>query len=208
MAASVATDAAPGGGSAKIRRSLMETGSVVARILLLYHGVYGQTRKICDRLQAELLVLGDEAEVSPLAAATANAAEFDAIVIGASIRNGKHNPMVLDFVRRHRDLLASKPSGFFSVNLVARKPAKNTPETNPYLKAFVARSPWKPSLLGVFGGNLDYQRYRWSDRHIIRFIMTLTGGPTDLSTNVEYTDWEEVRRFAARISARAGSRPG
>jgi menaquinone-dependent protoporphyrinogen IX oxidase len=37
--------------------------------------------------------------------------------------------------------------------------------------------------------------------------MTLTGGPTDLATNVEYTDWDEVRRFAARISAHAAGRP-
>jgi menaquinone-dependent protoporphyrinogen oxidase len=178
----------------------------VARILLLYQGVYGQTRKICERLQSELTALGDRAEVVPLPSDGADATDFDAVVIGASIRNGKHNPAVFEFVRRHRDLLESKPSAFFSVNLVARKPAKNTPETNPYVKAFVARSPWKPALLGVFGGNLDYQRYRWSDRHIIRFIMTLTGGPTDPATNVEYTDWDEVRRFAARISARAGGR--
>lgn len=180
----------------------------MARILLLYHGAYGQTRKICERLQAELAALGHQSDVVPLPGANANPAEFDAIVIGASIRNGKHNPVVMDFVRRNRELLESRPSGFFSVNLVARKPAKNAPETNPYVKAFVARSPWKPTLLGVFGGNLRYQRYRWSDRHIIRFIMTLTGGPTDLSTDVEYTDWDEVRRFAGRISALAALRPG
>jgi menaquinone-dependent protoporphyrinogen oxidase len=179
----------------------------VARIVLLYHGVYGQTRRICERLQAELSSLGDRADIVPLLDGGANPADFDAVVIGASIRNGKHNPAVLEFVRGHRQLLESKPSAFFSVNLVARKPAKNTPETNPYVKAFVARSPWKPALLGVFGGNLDYQRYRWSDRHIIRFIMTLTGGPTDLATNVEYTDWDEVQRFAARISAHAAGRP-
>lgn len=180
----------------------------MARILLLYHGVYGQTRKICERLQAELAALGHPSEVVPLPGTATSPDTFDAIVIGASIRNGKHNPVVLDFVRRNRELLESRPSGFFSVNLVARKPAKNTPETNPYVKAFIARSPWKPALRGVFGGNLHYQRYRWSDRHIIRFIMTLTGGPTDLTTNVEYTDWDEVRRFAARIAALAAPRPG
>lgn len=203
----VSTDAAFGVGSAKIRAFSHEAEFGVARILLLYHGVYGQTRKICERLQSELTALGDSAEVVPLPGDGADPADFDAVVIGASIRNGKHNPAVPEFVRRHRELLESKPSAFFSVNLVARKPAKNTPATNPYVKAFVARSPWKPALLGVFGGNLDYQRYRWSDRHIIRFIMTLTGGPTDLATNVEYTDWDEVRRFAARISARANGRP-
>jgi menaquinone-dependent protoporphyrinogen oxidase len=179
----------------------------VAHILLLYYGVYGHTRQICERLQANLADLGHRADVVPLAGGNADPNGYDAIVIGASIRNGKHNPAVVDFIRAHRALLEAKPSAFFSVNLVARKPAKNTAETNPYVKAFIARSPWKPKLVGVFGGDLDYQRYGFMDRHIIRLIMTITGGPTDLQTKVDYTDWEKVRAFAGQVAALAG-RPG
>ena len=178
----------------------------MANILLLYYGVYGQTRKICESIQSELAASGDRVDIAQLPADVSDPAQYDAIIIGASIRNGKHNPVVLDFIRANGTLLASKPSGFFSVNLVARKPEKNTPATNPYVKAFLTRSPWKPRLVGVFGGNLDYQRYRFMDRHISRFIMTLTGGPTDLNTNVEYTNWEEVSRFAGRIAALASAR--
>jgi menaquinone-dependent protoporphyrinogen oxidase len=170
--------------------------------LLIYHGIYGHTRKICDTLAAELTGLGREVELTSLDECSDNDLQaFDAIVIGAAIRNGKHNSAVLEFIRTHRELLESKPSGFFSVNLVARKPEKNTAETNPYVKAFLARSPWQPRLVGVFAGNLDYQRYRFMDRHIIRFIMTLTGGPTDLHTKIEFTDWDRVRAFAGQVAA-------
>jgi menaquinone-dependent protoporphyrinogen oxidase len=86
------------------------------------------------------------------------------------------------------------------VSLVARKPAKNTPATNPYMKAFLAGSPWQPRLLGVFGGELDYQRYGPFDRAAIRFIMWLTKGPRDPHTKVEFTDWAEVERFAGRVA--------
>ncbi|MGB5250408.1 MAG: hypothetical protein WBO47_12310 [Gammaproteobacteria bacterium] len=48
---------------------------------------------------------------------------------------------------------------------------------------------------------MDYQRCRFTDRHIIRFIMMLTGGPTDLHTKVEFTDWDAVRHFAAQVAA-------
>jgi menaquinone-dependent protoporphyrinogen oxidase len=173
----------------------------VATILVVYYGVYGHTRRICERIQAELASLGEHADVVPLAGGGADPARYDAIVIGASIRNGKHNPAVSDFIRAHQALLEARPSAFFSVNLVARKPAKNRPDTNPYVKAFLARSPWKPKLVGVFGGDLDYQRYGAMDRNIIRFIMWITGGPTDPQTKVEYTDWEEVDRFAGQIAA-------
>lgn len=180
----------------------------MSKILLTYFSVYGQTRKICETLQGELARQGVTAELRPLDEAQAGLDAYDAIVIGASIRHGKHNPAVFDFIARHRALLEAKPSGFFSVNLVARKPEKNTPATNPYVKAFVARSPWKPKLLAVFSGNLDYQRYKPFDRAAIRFIMFLTRGPTDPQTNTEFTDWNEVRRFAGQIAALTTSSAG
>jgi menaquinone-dependent protoporphyrinogen oxidase len=130
----------------------------VAAILLLHHGVYGHTRQICERLQSDLVNLGHRADVRPLAGGQADPAIYDVIVIGASIRNGKHNPAVVDFIRANRALLENKPSAFFSVNLVARKPAKNTAETNPYVKAFIARSPWKPHH------SPDHDDHRWADR--------------------------------------------
>jgi len=172
----------------------------VARILLLYSSVYGQARKICERLQSQVMAQGHQAELMPLGGGGANPADYDGIVIGASIRHGKHNPAVLEFIHRNRALLESRPSAFFSVSLVARKPAKNTAETNPYVKAFIARSPWKPKLVGVFGGVLDYQRYGLFDRYVIQFIMRINKGPTDLHTAVEFTNWNEVDRFAGRIA--------
>jgi len=177
--------------------------SRVARILFLYHGVYGHTAKISGVLRDEVASLGHLAEVRPLLDGPQDAASFDAIVIGASIRHGKHNPAVYAFIDQYRALLDAKPNAFFSVSLVARKPHKNTPETNPYMQKFLGLTTWRPRLLAVFGGVLDYQRYGVMDRHIIRFIMRLTGGPTDLHTNVEFTPWDEVRRFAGRVAAMA-----
>lgn len=180
----------------------------MANILLLYSSVYGHTRRICDRVEARLVERGHRVEAVPVAGGGVDPSRYDAILIGASIRNGKHNPAVLEFIARHKGLLDEKPSGFFSVNLVARKPQKNTPETNPYTKAFVAKSPWQPKLLGVFGGDLDYQRYTPFDRNVIRFIMWLTKGPTDPRTKDEYTDWDEVDRFAERFATLAGGGAG
>ena len=175
----------------------------MARILFLYHGVYGHTAKISGVLREEVERLGHAAEVRPLLEGPPEASTFDAIVIGASIRHGKHNPAVYAFIEQHRALLEAKPNAFFSVSLVARKPHKNTPETNPYMQKFLGLTTWRPHLLAVFGGVLEYQRYGVMDRHIIRFIMRLTGGPTDLHTNVEFTPWDEVKRFAGRVAAMA-----
>lgn len=179
----------------------------MSRTLLLYSTVYGLSRQICERLQAGLAARGVAADVAPISDGAVDPAAYDAIVIGASIRHGKHNPAVLDFIRAHRALLDSRPSALFSVNLVARKAAKNTPQTNPYLKRLVAQSPWKPKLQAVFAGELDYARYGPVDRHMMRFVMWINKGPTDLSTRVQFTDWNAVERFAQQVAALTAPAP-
>lgn len=173
----------------------------MGKTLILYFSLYGHTRRIAERIRARMIELGEDVDaVSLVENPDVDPAQYDRIILGACIRNGKHKPPVWDFIRRHRSLLDERPSAFFSVNLVARKPAKNTPETNPYMKQFVQKSPWRPDLLGVFAGNLDYQRYGAFDRNVIRFIMWITKGPTDPQTNIEYTDWDEVDRFAGQAA--------
>jgi len=172
----------------------------VAHTLLLYSTNYGLSKRICERIQSYLLERGGEATVCPLVGADVDPAKFDAIVIGASIRHGKHSPAVLEFIRARQALLEARPSALFSVNLVARKPLKNTPQTNPYLKRLIAQSPWKPRLAGVFAGELDYSRYGPVDKHMMRLVMWINKGPTDFAAKVQFTNWDEVNRFAEQVS--------
>ena len=171
------------------------------RILLAYATTDGHTLHICERLKFLLTALGQRVTVVPIAQANAlNLDNFERIVIGASIRYGHHQPQVAQFIARHQAILESRPSAFFSVNIVARKPNKNTPETNPYARKFLQGIAWKPQLAAVFAGKLDYPRYGFFDRQMIRFIMLVTKGPTDPTAVVEFTDWERVDAFAARVS--------
>jgi len=125
---------------------------------------------------------------------------FDKIVVGASIRYGKHSEKVYDFINNNLQTLDGKPNAFFSVNVVARKPNKNQPETNPYLKKFLSQIDWKPKELTVFAGKIDYQKYNIFDRYMIRMIMFITKGPTDPKACVEFTDWDQVKQFGQLIS--------
>jgi len=170
----------------------------VKKILIIFSSVHGHTRKITNQLAQQLKGLGNSVVIADIKAVPAMES-FDKIIIGSSIRHGKHNPTLYEFIQKHQQILTQKVSGFFSVSLVARKPEKNTPETNPYMQAFLSKTTWRPTLLQVFGGNLNYQGYNAFDRNIIRFIMWLTKGPTDPVTNVEYTDWQKVNEFGLQI---------
>lgn len=174
----------------------------MACILLVYSTTDGHTRTICQRLQQTIESAGHAVSLVPVGEADGrDLAAFDKIVIGASIRYGHHAPAVLAFIRRHQAVLDSKPNAFFTVNIVARKPNKNTPATNPYLKKFLKRIDWRPRQLAVFAGKLNYPIYGAFDRLMIRLIMWVTHGPTDPAAVVEFTDWAQVDAFGRTIAA-------
>ena len=173
----------------------------MARILIVYSTTDGHTLRICERLRGLLEAQGHQVSLVPVAeAADAGLEEYDRIVVGASVRYGKHRPAVVDFMNRNAALLNRKPSAFFSVNVVARKPGKNRPETNPYVRKLLRTLAWRPAQVAVFAGKIDYPRYDFLDRMVIRFIMLLTGGPTDSKTVVEFTDWRQVEAFGGVIA--------
>jgi len=168
----------------------------MATILILHSSVDGHTIKICDRLKQVIEENHHQVTVLPIEdCCSADLPSFDKIVIGASIRYGMHRQSVFDFIDRYFPLLESKASAFFSVNIVARKPGKNTPKTNPYMRKFLREVDWRPNQLAVFAGKLDYPKYGLLDRQMIRLIMWITKGPTDLATVVEFTDWQKVEAF-------------
>jgi len=172
----------------------------MARILILYSTTDGHTLAICQRLRQVIEQQNHQVTlVSVNDAAQADLTLFDKIVVGASIRYGKHRPQLYDFIKKNAHLLDSKPNAFFTVNVVARKPDKNQPETNPYLKKFLQQIPWRPRQLAVFAGKIDYPKYSFWDRQVIRLIMWMTKGPTNPETVVEFTNWKQVEAFAQLV---------
>jgi menaquinone-dependent protoporphyrinogen oxidase len=173
----------------------------MARIIIIYSTTDGHTLEICQCLQQVVEKQNNQVTlVSVSDASTIDLGSFDKIVIGASIRYGKHNVKVYEFIKSNSQLLDTKPNAFFSVNVVARKPEKSTPATNPYLIKFLKQIAWKPRHLAVFAGKIDYKRYKFFDRFMIRFIMWMTKGPTDPNTNIDFTDWNQVKDFGRIIS--------
>lgn len=172
------------------------------RTLIAYSTIDGQTRKISNRLKRWLEQHGHVVTLHEIGTDSAafDSASFEQIVIGASIRYGKCRPDVYTFINTHLPTLEQKPNAFFLVNVVARKPGKDTPEGNPYFKAFLRQTCWRPQKSAVFAGKLDYPNYSFFDRQIIRLIMLLTKGPTDPQAVIEFTNWDTVAHFAQQLA--------
>jgi len=172
----------------------------MSKILMVHSSTDGQTEKIVNCLKQICEAHHTVKSVSIAQALETNVMPFDKIVIGASVRYGKHRPLVHEFVKLKLDQLKTKQTFFFSVNVVARKAEKSTPSKNPYMQKFLADTSWCPTKKEVFAGKVDYPHYGFFDKNIIRFIMFLTKGPTDTSRCHEFTDWDSVIKFGELVS--------
>ena len=167
--------------------------------LIIYSSTDGHTKVICERIinflhdenLVELVSLEDAKKI--------DLSNFEKIIIGASIRYGKHSKELYKFINLNKNILDQKQSAFFSVNVVARKSEKNKAETNPYIKKFLKISKWTPKKIRVFAGKVDYPNYNFFDKYIIKFIMFITKGPTDTSQSYEFTDWSKVDDFTKEL---------
>ena len=170
------------------------------KILILYSSIDGHTKKICSFISNKLKqnhiiemneINNDENVKFDI---------YDFIIIGASIRYGTYRKSFLKFINENHIELQNSKSAFFSVNIVARKKEKNSINTNPYIKKFFRLSKWKPNLVEVFAGKLDYPKYNFFNKNIIKFIMWITSGPTQTDIVVEFTNWNDVKKFANKIN--------
>ena len=67
------------------------------------------------------------------------------------------------------------------------------------MKKFLKITNWKPKNLEVFAGKIDYPKYKFFDKNIIRFIMWITGGPTNVKKTYDFTDWKSVDKFCVKL---------
>ena len=149
--------------------------------LIIYSSTDGQTKRICETIK-DHLSLNDKIKI-----------------ISLNEVNTVNLKKIENFVIKNKNILESKKTAFFSVNVVARKEEKSTPETNPYVKKFLAKTKWKPNKVAVFAGKVDYPNYNFINRNVIRFIMMITNGPTNTDNSYEFTNWELVKKFALEL---------
>jgi len=172
----------------------------MARIALVYGTTEGQTATIAERMADVLARTGHgptlfHAEHLP---ADFTLAEYDAVVVGASVHVGSHQEYVTRFVADHVDDLNRLPSAFFSVSLTAAEGSDEAWATaRSLLEDFLVETGWEPDATAVVPGALRYSQYGTLKRFVMKRIAKRAGGGTDTSRDYEYTDWDEVKSFAA-----------
>lgn len=172
------------------------------RIAIYFASHDGQTRKIVMRIAEKLGAAAISATMIDLGVAGPPAVDADAdlVLVASAIRYGYHLGACRRYLRLVKASVPAERIAVLSVNLTARKPGRQTAEGNIYLRKWLLRTGLQPAFSAAIAGRLDYPAYRWYDRKMIQAIMTISGGPTDPATVVEYTDWDQVDVIAGELA--------
>jgi len=190
----------------------------MARILIAYGTIEGQSGKIANFISDELLnhghqvVLfdteqqsmsvkqGNHDNVKNISTKDNSVApqDYDGTIVGGGLHMQRYPKHMRQWVKLNGKPLTNHPSAFYSVCLsIVDKihPETSIPAAHKVAEKFLQSSEWKPALWDVFGGALMYSKYGFFKRHLMKWISSKSGGDTDMKRDHEYTDWEQVRRF-------------
>lgn len=174
----------------------------MSRVLVIYATTDGHTAKVADNIGQIVREAGHEVEVADCARLPGDfsLAPYDGVILGGSVRYGRHQKTIKRFARRHHAEFAAKHSAFFSVSGAASSPT-DRPEAERLAQQFLAGVGWQPDLVGVFGGAILFTKYGPVTRLVMKMIAKRHGAGTDTSRDFEYTDWSAVRSFGETFLA-------
>jgi menaquinone-dependent protoporphyrinogen oxidase len=155
--------------------------------------------------------MADELNVAGHQTTLANAAEnppssegYDAVIVGGSVHIGKYQHAVEKFIRQNLSYLNEIPSAFFSVCLaITSRIRADHFEAEKITRNFLSDFGWTPLVTTQIAGAMKYTSYGFLKRMIMRLIAKREGQSLDMTRNIEYTDWNQVKAFALDFASAA-----
>jgi len=162
---------------------------------------FGQTAKISDFIKTKLSSSFPNSEVKVFERGEAiqpiNIESYDAIVIGAPIYTGKFPAEIISWIKENAEEIGKRRCAFFSVSMnAADKGLAARLEDDRLLARLLLETKLRPWFVASFGGALNYPKYNFFIRFIMRLISKKHDGPVDTSRTHELTDWNQVTAFS------------
>jgi menaquinone-dependent protoporphyrinogen oxidase len=181
----------------------------MTHILIVYGTTDGQTAKIAQVLAENLRALRCCVDLVDAAGTMRRLSPegYDGVIVAASVHIGDYQRPVARWVRTHAAMLNGMPTAFLSVCLaVLEQNAKTRRELASIIERFFVRTGWRASIAKPIAGAVLYTRYGWLKRVMMKRIIGKAGGSTDTTRDHEYTDWNDLRAFAADFAAQVTTR--
>lgn len=181
---------------------------VMKPVLVAFATREGQTRKIAEHVANTIRARGDEADLLDLASGTRidlDLTSYAAVVLAASVRLGRHEHEMVEFVKAHHAELEHVPTAFLSVSLseagvedmtaTFEERSRAAIDVKKMIDDFCHQTGFHPSRVWPVAGALMYTQYGALVRFVMRRIAKRAGASTDTTHDHEYTDWKGLHRF-------------
>lgn len=164
------------------------------RVLVAYETAHGSTEEIAEAVAATLRECGAEADVRRCREIEA-VEGYDAFIVGAPVWGGNWLRPARAFVTRFEETLAAHPVAYFHTSGAAGDPDQRDDVVRIMNEHLPAYGPSvRPVDIAAFGGVIDYDRYNFALRLVIKAVVGRGGGPT--SGRHDLRDWDAIRRWA------------
>jgi len=180
-------------------------------VLVIYASRFGHSHRIAEHIAGALVALGQGTEVVDVRSLPRNSAallrRYRGVALVASVQYGHLDLRATRWVKANLPMLQGMPTLLVTVSLTARKYVDTPPadvNEHVYTRKFLEATHWRPDVVELAAGKLEYPRYNLFDRKMIQLIMHISHGPTDGVSVIEYTNWERLtdsaRAFAKEIA--------
>ncbi len=184
---------------------LGQTGAV-PKTDVIFATTHGQTRRIAERIAAVLREQGHDVQTAEFGGSVRPDAE--SVVLGGPVYVGRVSPELCEWAKGRSQELEGRAIAFFTVSLSAAD-KRDTARTEDarLIQEAVSEAGLRPDYVASIAGSLDYTKYGFFKRMLMKRISRTAGGPLDTSRDHEMTDWSQVEAFSRAIASRDGTSP-
>jgi len=166
------------------------------KILVAYASMHGSTGDVAEAIGKVLCDNGASVDIR-LIENVKDPSPYDAAIIGSAVKQSKWLRAAFEFMETHQKTLSQIPVAYFMTCLtLVGKTEEARQKARTYLDPVLNAVPdVKPYSIGLFAGVLDYNRYSWLVKAVMKHKMK--------EKNVkegDYRDWGAIQSWAKGLA--------
>lgn len=168
-------------------------------VLITYSSGYGATKEIAEEIGNIIQSQTNCAITSQSIHECDDIKDFDAIVLGSSVRADKPLANARDFFSTHRYGLTEKKLALFVVSITASTPEGVDVAKKEYVTQLHDRYPWlSPVSIAAFGGKVDFDKLNPVMQSLVQNVMKEKG--VDGNGSFDARNWDDIRAWAKQLA--------
>ena len=165
------------------------------KILIAYASMSGSTGEVAGAIGEVLCAAGATVDVR-LANKVKDLRPYNAFVVGSAVRSDMWLPEAKNFIASNCKILREAPVAYFLTCLTLARPTEeNRRKARSFIKPMLGAVPEvQPVDIGFFAGVLDYSKFSFGMRTIMKYKMWTKGVQEG-----DYRNWDAIRTWAKSL---------